>query len=396
MVRKENKIRGLKGKIVSFMSLISLTAAIFINAPAAIADPATNPLEGITLEGLGYIEYSNGQTGSPNDSTTDYNKFSLTRGYITVKKAQTSWMSFRVTMDIYQDDNGNYVFREKYLYGELKHSGFSVFTNIKAEIGMGHTPWLDFEGTVNPYRCQGKTASENAGLVNSADIGLGVMGNFGGKLEDAKAKTGNGSYDGRYGSWQLGVYNGGGYSATEKNENKIFAARATFRPLPDVIPGFQASYSGIFGKGNTADEPDYDFNLGMVSFEHPKVILAAQYFVGTGNAKGTLVDANGESLKSAGYSIFANVKPLPTNSNFAVFGRYDYFDNDKDAVVAEDAACATIIAGASYDLYKGNMVVVSYESTSYDDNAAGKGKTPVIDTNLGDDQKVQVIYQIKF
>ena len=56
---------------------------------------------------------------------------------------------------------------------------------MKTEVGLGHIPWLDFEESVNPYRCQGTMAIERAGVFNSADLGVSIRGDFGGKLEDA-------------------------------------------------------------------------------------------------------------------------------------------------------------------------------------------------------------------
>jgi len=78
-------------------------------------------------------------------------------------------------------------------------------------------------------------------------------------------------YPGRYGSFSLGIYNGGGYHAKEKNQNKVLEGRLTLRPLPAALPGLQLSYFGLVGKGNQAAEPHWNAHLGMVSYEddHP-------------------------------------------------------------------------------------------------------------------------------
>ena len=377
--------------------LLFLTAALVnfgMSGNVKADEGKANPLSGVKFEALGYVDYSNGQSPLAGDNQMAYNKFSLTRGYFTFKKSGPAWIGMRVTMDIHQDDTGDYKVREKYLYAELKANGVGPFTQLTSEVGLGHIPWLDFEEHINPFRCQGTMAIERAGVLNSADFGVSLRGNLGGKLAEASKKTGNSHYDGLYGSWHLGVYNGGGYHAPENNNNKVVEGRLTIRPLPQVLPGLQVSYFGVFGKGNIASHPDYKVNLGMVSFEHPRLILTGQYFITDGNSKGSWIAA-GEAVKTAGFSVFGNFNALP-EYGFTVFGRYDHFDSDKDKVIADKAAYNMVVAGFSYDLSQGNLILVDYENTSYEDNASTKGNLPVVGDNLGKDHKLQVVYQISF
>jgi hypothetical protein len=358
-------------------------------------------LKGVRFGGLWYLDYSNGEEPESGDNSSSYNAFKVTRGYLTVQKELLPWFDTRITMDTHQDDEGDYKIRLKYIYAELKPPDAGLFTNMKSEIGMGHMPWLDFEEHINPYRCQGTMAIERAGVFNSSDIGVSLRGYFGGKLEDAEAKTGSHYYDSRYGSWHLGVYNGSGYHASEENENKPLEGRLTLRPLPDVIPGLQLSYFGIYGEGNDKDNvaedwPDYEVNLGMLSYENPWVTLTGQYFVTKGNAKGTWVDEEGEALSTEGYSLFGNLKfPVP-DRKLSLFGRYDYFDQDADGKIGNDADYQMFVGGLAYDIYHGNLLLLAYETTDYGDDAGTKGKMPVPDNKLGDDYKIQAVMQIKF
>nr|MBN2278135.1 hypothetical protein [candidate division Zixibacteria bacterium] len=373
--------------------IVLMTFILTINAKAD--EMKTSPLDGIKLKSLAYIDYSNGKTGLVNDADTGYNQFSLTRGYFTLEKELQPWMGMRLTMDLTQDDDGDYKVRQKYFYAALKPKDLGFLTGMSSEIGLGHIPWLDFEEHINPYRCQGTMAIERAGVLNSADVGISLMGSFGGKLTDAKSKTGNDHYDGLYGSWHIGIYNGSGYHAKEVNENKVPEARVTLRPLPEVLPGLQLSYFGVFGKGNTLEAPDYIVNMGMISLEHPMVILTGQFMMTEGNAKGTWIDESGKALKTQGFSAFGQFR-IP-DSRLAVFGRVDYFDTDADNVIVSDkSAYTTFIGGLSYSLYKSNMILVTFETTDYDENVAGKGKIPAAGTMLGKDQKVQMVYQISF
>ncbi|MGQ9745856.1 MAG: hypothetical protein ACUVQV_07760 [Dissulfurimicrobium sp.] len=368
-------------------------------------------LKGLSISGLAYIDYSTGQKPLSGNKSKNFNAFDLTRGYLTVQKTITPWLSGRITTDITRistvagdNDNGNWETRIKYLYAELRPNDLGYLTNMQLEVGQGHNPWLDFEESINPYRVQGTMAIERAGVFNSADMGLSLRGNIAGKLADAKAVTGNSHYDGRYGSWHIGVFNGGGYHAAEANNNKAIEGRLSIRPLPDMIPGLQVSYFGTFGKGNkdgTAGyEPNYVVNMGMLSLENPLYILTAQYFQTTGNAAGTWTfkRTNGsyDTLKTEGYSFFGRVRLPFITEKLVAFGRYDHFDQDKDNKITNNGAYDLYIAGLSYDIYKKNMVLVDFEFTNYDNDTGLKTKIPSLNNRLGNDYKFQVVYQLSF
>ncbi len=56
----------------------------------------------------------------------------------------------------------------------------------------------------------------------------------------------------------MGVYNGSGYHAAENNyQNKPVEYRVSVRPLPDILPGFQATYFGLYGKGNSSSAANF-------------------------------------------------------------------------------------------------------------------------------------------
>ena len=358
-------------------------------------------LKGVKVGMLGYVDYSYGKEPQPNDDESHLNRFKVTRSYLTVKKEILPYLHARVTLDAHQDDTGDFKVRLKYYYAELRPPDFGFLTQMKSEVGMGHGPWLDFEEHINPYRCQGTMAIERAGTFNSADMGISLRGYFDGKLEDAEEKTGSHYYDGHYGSWHVGVYNGPGYHASEKNNNKVIEGRFTLRPLPDVIPGLMLTYLGYFGEGNDdtnspGEYPDYEVNLGMLSYQNPWLILTGQYYVPKGNMKGTWVDAQGNALDTMGYSIFSNIKLPVLDNKLSLFGRYDHFDQDDDGVIASDAYYDLYNVGLAYDIFKGNLILLAYETTNYGDDAGKRGKIPVPNNNLGDDYRVQAVLQIKF
>jgi len=395
-----------------FLTLIMAGAFATLSAQfsaARAADGDRDPLAGVKFEMKAYFDYSHGQMALPGGAEEDFNRFHMIRGYFTFKKKATNWLSARITMDVRQDSTGDYKRRDKYIYAEIRPGDAGFFTNLKSEIGIGHMPWLDFEEHINPYRCQGTMAIERAGTFNSADVGVSLRGYLGETLADAGEKTGNRKYAGRYGSWHVGVYNGGGYHASEMNENKVLEGRLTVRPLPDILPGLQLSGLVLHGKGNVEatveDEaakaagcsPGYKVNLGMLSYEHPSVVVTGQIFTTEGNAKGKWIDPTTDNaLKTQGYSAFANVKIPGTDGRLNVLGRFDHFDADSEDVIADKTAYDMFIGGVAYDLHRDNLLMLVFETTDYEEYYVGKKKVPSADAvNLGNEQRIQLVYQIK-
>jgi hypothetical protein len=171
-------------------------------------------LGGLQIGTLSYVDFSGGKEHD-GDS---FNRFMITRGYINIKWKLTPWLGFRITPDAHQDDFGDFKLRLKYLYAELQPPNLAFMTDMKSEVGIGHMPWLDFEEHINPYRVQGTMFIERAGTFNSADIGVSIRGLFGGELDEDYQKTVSHYYPGRWGSWHLGVYNGGGLRPLRQGE----------------------------------------------------------------------------------------------------------------------------------------------------------------------------------
>jgi len=334
-------------------------------------------LKGVQLKGTWYIDY---RAGEKSDNT--FNEFNLTRGYIDLRKQLTPWLSGRITPDITQDETGDYKLRLKYLYGNIILPDLKgVLTKNYIEVGMIHMPWLDFEEEINPYRCQGTMFLERNSMFNSADLGIGVFGYFGGEMPEEYKKKVNDHFAGRYGSYAFGVYNGGGYHAKENNENKAFEGRISLRPLPDFLPGLQISYFNITGKGNLKEgekyyltpndalagikktltnPPDWRVHNLFLSYENPWGALTGQYFWGKGAQKGKYTLEAKEIVDERdkeGFSLFGYVRS-PWDKRLRLFGRYDYWDPDTDE---SDDKEKRYLGGVSFDLYKGVMLILDYE-----------------------------------
>ncbi|HYA12326.1 MAG TPA: hypothetical protein VEF37_05080 [Thermodesulfovibrionales bacterium] len=336
-------------------------------------------LKGFKFGLLWYLSYQNGEKGD-NDNGTGYSQFTIKRGYLTVKKDFLPWFTSRMTLDVttVKDDpaddyTGSLAVRIKYMYGQFNLPDFAFLTKPFIEFGQVHMPWLDYEENLNWYRCQDTMFVERNNTFNSADVGINFVSLLGGLINEEYQKNVNSAYPGRYGSMALSVMNGAGYHAAENNGNKVLEGRLTVRPLPDIVPGLQLSYFGITGKGNKATEPpEWQVNLGFVSFEHEYVVLTGQYYWGKGNQSGA------DEFKKDGYSVFAELKP---NKKFSVIGRYDYFDPNRHQ---KDDENSRYIAGVAYHLDKQhqNMILLDYDTVNY--------KQP----DKSNDKRVQLTLQV--
>ena len=328
----------------------------------------TKGLDGLKIGALWYLSF---QDGSENGR--GYSNFRIKRGYINITKTIFTWgrtdLEGRITPDVTQDDTGDVKVRLKYAYAQFKYKGVSWEPWM--EFGIVHMPWLDFEEHVNMYRMQDTLFMERNSAFNSADFGVTFGGFLGPKLNDLKY------YPGKYGSFAVGVYNGGGYHAKDNNRNKAIEGRITVRPFPVAVRGLQFSYFGVLGRGNTEKAPDWTVNSGMVSYEAKYAVLTATYYAGEGTQKGTSVDAFGKALPRDGYSFFGEYK-LPKNISF--IGRYDFFDPNNNTYGDENKR---IIAGVAWDMGNHNTWLLDYERVSYKDHRE-------------DDGRIQLTLQISF
>jgi len=290
------------------------------------------------------------------DDVKEMGSFSLKRGYFTIKTKLNETFSVRYTQDITLDeeggDAGNVEIRLKYMYLKMKMDQFDFLPISYFELGMVHRPWLDFEEHINRYRAQGTMYIERAHLINSADFGITYTGLIGEKIDEKYQKEVNKKYPGKFGSFSIGVYNGGGYHAIEKNNNKTIEGRLTIRPLPMFIPGLQFSYNFVYGDANIDTlSADFQLNLFFISSESKHHVAAFQYYMGKGDQGGRYVGANGKSFENDGYSAFGEFK-IP-ETKFAVFGRYDEFNSDQKTTIKE----TTTIGGIAYRFLKSKVFV---------------------------------------
>jgi hypothetical protein len=318
------------------------------------ANELPKALKGLSIGTLSYVSYQD---------TNDSSRFALKRGYINIEKNVTPYLEVRITPDAHQDSSGDWKLRLKYLYAKFKWQGNQVISKPYVEFGLAHMPWLDFEEHINRFRLQDTMFMERSSLFNSADAGVMLGANLGPDLPEEYTKPVNDHYAGRWGSFQVGVYNGGGYHAAEENDNKVVEGRFTLRPLPDAMPGLQVSLFGLKGKGNQPDEgavgaPDWEVFNAMLSYESRTLVATAQYVDATGNQKGRAVDAEGRAIDQDGYSLFTEIR-CPRRPQYSLIARYDRFDTDTDDPSAD--LKERRIIGVAWQFAKGNYWVLDYD-----------------------------------
>jgi hypothetical protein len=308
-----------------------------------------------------YLAYLHGKEGE-GDERKRFNKFHVGRGYLTAKFKPFKWFQPRITLDTHQDDEGDWEVRLKYIYAKLiAPIETSIITKPSIEFGIVHTPWFDYEEHINLYRMEGTMFIERNGSMNSADLGFTIGGLFGRKLPDWYLDDVDDHYPGQWGSFAFGLYNGGGYHAAETNNDKVFEARISVRPLGLMLPNLQLSYFTVYGKGNTEKTPNWRVHDVMLSFEQRYFTVTGQFAAGEGNQKGSRVDeTTGEALSFIGGSGFGEIK-IPRFKS-TVIARYDYFDWDKDG---GPSAEGRLIAGYAFHFLKKNFVLASIDHVSF-------------------------------
>lgn len=326
-----------------------------------------NVFNGIAFSGQWFLSYQSGRINDVAD-----NEFLLKRGYITFQKKFNENLSARITQDVVVDregdGEGDIEIRLKYGFLRYQFKGGSFFYKPYVEFGLVSRPWIDFEQSINRYRVQGTMFLERTGILSSADYGISFVSLLGGELDEEYQKNVSKSFPGKYGSFVIGIYNGGGYHAIEKNENKMIDGRLSLRPFPEIIPGLQLTFLGAYGKGNAGTSPDYNTLATNISYESKNLALTGTYYAGTGFEDGGRLNIKGKPPYNSGYSFFADLN-IP-NTDFSLIGRYDYFNSELDAI---NTTSKRFIAGIAYYFFKDSKIIIDYDrikrsNTAYRDN----------------------------
>jgi hypothetical protein len=366
-------------------TVLPLGMVVFAALALPTAHACGQSTEGVSFSGLFYLAYENGR-----ESGEAYNQFSVNRAYFTTRARVLPRLTARLTLDTSQDmegdGEGDMEIRIKYAYARYEMGGAGPITGVVLEGGITHMVWLAFEEQINRYRMRGPMFLERSGLFNSADFGLTLSGSLGQDLPEDYRGAVSPAFSGRHGSFALGIYNGGGYHAIEWNHHKVLQGRLSLRPLPDVLPGLQLSGLALAGKGNRPGPldqiPDWRVYGGMVSYQHPRGALSAQYAWGEGNQKGTWTEPGRPHVATdyLGYSLFGEER-LGAALAWRLVAGYDRLERTPGS---SDRSFHRIHAGVGYDLGGENILLLDLHRRSWDDPSI-----PV-------DHRLQVVFQVRW
>ncbi|MBI1822333.1 MAG: hypothetical protein HY036_02095 [Nitrospirae bacterium] len=300
--------------------------------------------KGLSIEGTGFVDftavsgdsYKSGTYGSKIITPTQAdgkvgtdNGFHFTRAYITAKQKINDDLMVRFTYD----EKDGYTGRAfvKYVYGD-----YSYMPGQKVRFGLGHTPWIDFEEGLYPYRFLGQVFSDFQGAQSSSDTGVSLIGSFMDKMLD----------------YHIGVYEGEGYSSTTPDgQGFAYAGRVSFN-----MEGLTVA---VFDWMETKRNGTADYNpsrlIGMVTYGTPMFRVAGQYLAADDNK--TTANANPKFNKGNGYSVWAYTR-IPGMDVLRVMARYDSMKPDTDVDLNSNTLARIAV---SYDLSK--SVVIALDET---------------------------------
>ncbi|MBN1542806.1 hypothetical protein JW992_11725 [candidate division KSB1 bacterium] len=311
-------------------------------------------LTGLRIGGQWFLAFSSGKVGNQ-----PYSQFAVERGYITIEKVFSQRFSGRITPDISVDRDGDgegdLEMRLKYCYVQALVPNIGFVKETALQFGLVNRPWLNYEEKINTYRMQGPLFLERSDLLNSGDFGVMLKTLLGGSLAKDELPYPEAAQIGRYGSVAVGAYNGGGYHAIERNQNKTLEACFSWRPLPDSFPALQFAYASMFGKGNTVEAPVWRTQIVHAAWESRSMTATLQLFRGKGDYKGEYIDDSGTSLSNNGWSLFAEWRAL---DRWSVIGRRDRFVLDR---LADSDSTARWIFGLVYRFSKPCRTLLSFE-----------------------------------
>lgn len=337
-----------------FRRTLAAAGLVAAGAAAPLAAQTTSPSP-ITVGGVVYAQWA-----AQMDSLIPANNFDITRAYINVIGRFNGGIMTRITADVYHDADatagGSLLYRLKYAYAAWTPTG-SPFT---FRFGLTQTPWVDYEETLWDYRMEGTTPFDRAGYMSSSDFGLAVDGNFN---HDAF-------------NFQAMASNGENYNHTPGDQNKDFAARASFRLLA-TDDGSRAGglrITGYVQSGTPTGGGQRQRYIGLVSYRSKMLTLAAEYGATKDSATTSANSLKKGSVLSAFGVLHFGASPL------AIIGRLDLVDPNTCSNFVANTDCplsanydkrTIIIGGLSYQLSPNVRLLADIDATSYQTPASG-------------------------
>ena len=312
----------------------------------------------LKLSGLAYLRYSYDLEDS------NANEFDIDRIYLTL-----DWQLWDKGKVIYtleggdiRDSDGHFDVTTKAFFLEVRDL---LYPSTYLWVGQADLPWVAYEEGLWGYRFQGTVFPDRMGYLTSTDLGVG----FGGDIPRG------------YGSWQVNVVNGEGWTSNEIGKHKDVHARLTLRPFGAKENALKHLFvTGFASLGAYDDVPsgpdDRNRWIAQAGYRIPnRWTLVGEYFGAEDPASKmaekfpTLALRAGQESDAQGLSIFGTLNAgLFKDSDFArkweLIGRWDHLDPDRD-IGGNDVNLW--IAGVSYRWNKNIRVLLNYEDVEHED-----------------------------
>jgi hypothetical protein len=307
--------------------------------------------------------------------------FDVNRVYVNVKGAVTEKLHYRVTADVGREKDTYYTYElvydeatQQYELVETKHTKEGkldfyakyAYFDVRDVIpehsiygGIEKTPWIDYEQGIWGWRIVRKVAVDDRKFDNSADLGIGVAGEFGNGLVEH----------------HLTFTNGAGYKAVEDGlSGKAAAYRLSLFPLVsnEALKGLSVNAfvrADNLGEkvAEGADKNPSTVYGGLLGLEHEYVNFGGGYFMKSDGEGDNKVDGNVMTAYATGHfqaTEGMSIHPLV---------RYDMYEPNGDV---DDDERALIIGGAAFKFFDGALALIpNYQTESYKGINAETGET---------------------
>jgi len=333
------------------------------------------------ISGNGFLTYQ--MEFDENNENID-NRFKIKRAYLTTSGKLTEDLSYKLTIDCFDSEKGA-TNRVRAFYGSYHIWDLAqLFTDNAIEFGIISTPLMDYLQTTNRYRMYEKMVMERYDLTYTADLGISLSGNIGGEVSKDYQNKVSSRYNGKFGTYQIGVYNGGGYTKIDTEKNMAYHGRVTLRPFGDMLPNLELTSYGFITKmfDATKEKNEGENAFGSefaLSYKESRFNLLAEFITGKGDPTLKLIEDDGSAKKWTGFSVFGEFKFF---KNWAILARYENLDV---SVKYPDYNITSISGGVSYEIFKDNIILLIYDRQEKEKYSI---KTPK--------HIVEATYQLKF
>ena len=321
-----------------FLRMMSLGLILFLSSLSLVLGQDKNPLEGFSIKGKAYFDYSYLLSSSgplAESQGQGWNSFKFRRAYFTLEHKINDKFKFRFRTDADRKvDDKERVFL-KHVYLEWKN----LIPESKLYIGLAATPTKEIAEATWGYRGVEKTLMDaykdqtgESVDFSSADLGFALKGKIVKQL-----------------GYHLMVSNGAGYSHPERDKYKKFAAQLQLLPIEGL------TVAGLIDiERQDGDSTNYTYR-GDLLYKKGNLALGSEIFQ---------YKDNQNSLKRSGYSLFGNYKIA---KEIKIFARYDFYNPFIDVTGIEDDEITYIIIGFDYFPHKLVHVIPNIRFKSYAD-----------------------------